>query len=554
MIGSGELTPRSNKKLVAARGYVKKTSASAKKKAKSSVKWKTLSHNGVAFPPLYKSLNLTLTIKGRKMTLTPEQEERAWAWAKKKGTPYVEDKVFESNFLFDFRKVLPPEYSDVKMKDIDFSDIIRYQEEEKERRGRPEMKKKLAAKRKEQREALKEEFGHAVIDGHRTEVANYMVEPPGIFMGRGKHPFRGLWKPRVYRKDVTLNLGKDASIEAEKWGRVVHDRHSMWLASWVDKLTKKVKYVWLHDSSLIRQQRDKVKYDDAKKLASKLERVRRYVRRGMSSKDEKVRKIAAVCYLIDKLCMRVGDEKDEDEADTVGASTLRLEHITLTPRIIKFDFLGKDSVPWSKSIAVSDRDSRVFRRNLEAFMAGKNRGEPVFDGVRSSDANRFLGKAMKGLTAKVFRTFHATNVVTKYLLEYSDCREEAEFVKRDYAKRANLEAAVTCNHKRTPPKNWRKSLVKKQRRLMDIKAKIPKTEKAKVRHSERVLKSELAIKFVKETRDYSLNTSLRNYIDPRVYKSWSDHADLDWRKIYTKTLQRKFSWVDRTNIKWPQSQ
>jgi len=29
--------------------------------------------------------------------------------------------------------------------------------------------------------------------------------------------------------------------------------------------------------------------------------------------------------------MRVGDEKDEDEADTVGASTLRVEHLKFLP-------------------------------------------------------------------------------------------------------------------------------------------------------------------------------------------------------------------------------
>ena len=39
--------------------------------------------------------------------------------------------------------------------------------------------------------------------------------------------------------------------------------------------------------------------------------------------------------------MRVGDEKDPDEADTVGATTLRKEHIKITTNTIEFDFLGK---------------------------------------------------------------------------------------------------------------------------------------------------------------------------------------------------------------------
>ena len=42
--------------------------------------------------------------------------------------------------------------------------------------------------------------------------------------------------------------------------------------------------------------------------------------------------------------MRVGDEKDPDEADTVGAITLRKEHIKIEGDTLHFDFLGKDSV------------------------------------------------------------------------------------------------------------------------------------------------------------------------------------------------------------------
>ena len=55
--------------------------------------------------------------------------------------------------------------------------------------------------------------------------------------------------------------------------------------------------------------------------------------------------------------MRVGDEKDPDEADTVGAITLRKEHIKIVGDTLHFDFLGKDSVQMGKRIqgtAVSD--------------------------------------------------------------------------------------------------------------------------------------------------------------------------------------------------------
>ena len=52
-----------------------------------------------------------------------------------------------------------------------------------------------------------------------------------------------------------------------------------------------------------------------------------------------------------QLALRVGNEKDEDEADTVGCCSLRIEHIKLYDsfdgvgdNVVEFDFLGKDSI------------------------------------------------------------------------------------------------------------------------------------------------------------------------------------------------------------------
>ena len=121
-----------------------------------------------------------------------------------------------------------------------------------------EEKKAIAAKRKELREELKAKYGVAIMDGKEVEVGNYMAEPPGIFIGRGEHPLRGKWKPRVTPKDVTLNMDKEAKKSMKgDWGKIIHDNDSMWLASWMDFLTQKRKYVWLADSSDLKQGRDK---------------------------------------------------------------------------------------------------------------------------------------------------------------------------------------------------------------------------------------------------------------------------------------------------------
>ena len=56
----------------------------------------------------------------------------------------------------------------------------------------------------------------------------------------------------------------------------------------------------------------------------------------------------------------------------------------------------------------------------------------------------------------------------------------------------------------------------------------------------------------KKTKDHNLGTSLRNYIDPRIFKSWTDEVNADWEKLYTSALQKKFLWVKSINDDWKQ--
>jgi len=517
-------------------------------------KWSTFSHNGVAFPPAYEPHHFSILIRGKTLELSPLQEEMMWAIAKKKDTPYINDPTFTKNFIDAFKKVLPQEYDypDLKYEDLDFGDIKKFQDDEKKKVLGKDSKKRLAALRKTKREELRSKFGYAVMDGRTVEVANWMVEPPGIFMGRGAHPLRGHWKPRVNPEDVTLNLGEDAKVPEEHWAGVVHDHNSMWVARWIDKLTENEKYVWLSESSHLRQMREKAKFDKAVSLEKKIDRVREYVENGMNSKDEATRKVATVCYLIDRLAMRVGDEKDTDEADTVGASTLRCEHLKLSPGTMEFDFLGKDSVRWEKTLRVTDEADRLAYANLQAFLGEKRGCDLVFDGIGSVKVNRFLGKAAQGLTAKVFRTYLATKIVRDYLQENCGNTDDSDFSKIYCARMANLQAAITCNHKRTPPKTWETSLAKKEERLNQLTHQEPKTEKALGKLKVRIEKLEKTIKLTKTTKDYNLNTSLKNYIDPRVYKAWTNRVRLDWRILYSKTLQKKFEWVESTRDKMPE--
>ncbi len=189
--------------------------------------WKELRHNGVAFPPLYEPRRLSIRINGSVVQLSPEAEELAYAWGKKRTTPYIQDPVFQANFLSDFLKLLAPNFANTKYAEIDFTPVFEFQAKEELQRQDIDYKKKMAAQRKQLRLSLKEKYGFAEIDGAKTEVANWMVEPPSLFMGRGSHPMRGRWKPRIHAENVVLNLSENVEAPPGKWKEIVHDHESM---------------------------------------------------------------------------------------------------------------------------------------------------------------------------------------------------------------------------------------------------------------------------------------------------------------------------------------
>jgi len=513
---------------------------------------KRLKHNGVLVP-IYESQGLTIRYKGKRIKLTPGQEEMAVAWVKKLGTDYVKDPVFVRNFAGDFSKALGLE-TPTKIGDFDFSNIIRRvgaEKAKKEGMSREE-RKNLADVRKKAREKNKQKYGYAEVNGEVIEIGNYNVEPPSIFMGRGKHPLRGRWKPRVNYDDIILNLSPDSPTPKPSsgghWNERAFDPHALWIAKWRDKLGGELKYLWIADTARFKQEREIGKFNKARELEGLVGRVRQYIEENIASEDIAQRKIATVCYFIDNLKMRVGDEKDKDEADTVGATTLRGSHIKIDGSgLVKFDFLGKDSVRWRRTINLPTQ----VVNNLKLFIE-KPRA-PIFSGVRSGHVNAFLGQVMSGLTAKVFRTYHSSNVVREKLAG-SKVRPEAQDFEKNYvAKLANLEAAITCHHKRKLPKNWKESVGKKVDRLKALEAKLKEVKgrprsRARTRRIEsirrRMRAAALKVNLANATRDYNLGTSLRSYIDPRLYVGWGKEVSYDWKKIYPKTLQRKFAWAE----------
>jgi DNA topoisomerase-1 len=221
----------------------------------------------------------------------------------------------------------------------------------------------------------------------------------------------GKLKKRIRPCDITINIGKEAPIPecpipGERWKEVKHDNTVTWLAFWSDPINpKEFKYVFLAASSSLKGQSDKEKYEKARKLHNHIGSIRAAYTKDFNNKDVTKRQIAVATYLIDKLALRAGNEKDDDEADTVGCCTLKVGNVEcIPPNKLKFDFLGKDSIQYVNTVEVEP----LVYKAIGQFQAGKSKTDDLFDELDTSKLNTHLKELMAGLTAKVFRTYNAS--------------------------------------------------------------------------------------------------------------------------------------------------
>jgi DNA topoisomerase-1 len=441
-----------------------------------------------------------------------------------------------------------PNEKDVEHLEFDFSEISKHLEQEKSAKltMTKEEKKKIAAERKARRETLKEKYGYAIVDGKKIEIANWTAEPSCLFTGRGNHPRRGKWKEGPKEEDIILNLSEGSPKPPGNWKDIVWEPEKMYIAKWQDKLTGKIKYVWFSDSAFLKQRKEREKFDKAKQLGTVIPKIEEHILKNLDAKDDERRRIATVCWLIFALNLRVGDEKDPGEADTVGAITLRPEHIKVERDVLHFDFLGKDSVRWIKSINAPP----ILISNIEHY--AKTCKEYLFEGIDSKKVSKFLSEQLNGLTAKVFRTWRTTTVVKKYLDSCGVQKEDAEYLKVFHAKMANLEGATVANHKRMVPANFNERLAKKENRLKELEAQLKEKSKQGKKIDavlNRIEKTRLDIELTEKTKEYNLGTSLKSYIDPRVYVEWAAKVDFNLEKLYSKTLRKKYSWALKKMLK-----
>lgn len=429
-------------------------------KSDGTTKWTTLEHNGVVFPPEYVPLpkNVKMLYDGVPVTMHKDAEEIAHGFGSMLNSEHnVQNPVFQKNFFADFKEVLDktkhakgPDGQPVKItkfEKCDFKPIFNHVDAERQaKKALPAAEKKRLKAEKDEAEAP---YMYCMWDGRKQKVGNFRVEPPSLFRGRGEHPKTGKWKKRVTPEQITINIGKDAMVpkppEGHQWKEVKHDQEGTWLAMWQENINGAYKYVMLAANSDVKGQSDFKKFEKARELKKHIDRIRKDYTKELKSEVMAERQRATAVYLIDRFALRAGNEKSDDEADTVGCCSLKWEHVFLdAPNKVTFDFLGKDSIRFNETMEV---DLQVFK-NLKIFKRPpKKNGDEIFDRLTTSGLNKHLSQYMPGLTAKVFRTYNASYTMSQLLKEMKAEGSIPEKVKA--YNDANRKVAILCNHKRT---------------------------------------------------------------------------------------------------------
>ena len=290
----------------------------------------------------------------------------------------------------------------------------------------------------------------------------------------------------------------------------------------------------------------------------------------MTSDSYEVKQLATALFLIDKLALRVGNEKKTTEAETVGVTTLKIKNVTILPNdTIKLDFLGKDSIRYVNKFKVPS----IVHNNINDFITYKNKSnnDDLFDVITSDSLNKYIKRFMKKLTSKVFRTYNASYLMqielTKISKKYSDYNKPDKVQKliHEY-EMANLKVAKLCNHQKEVSKTSSTQLEKTDTKIKELKSTLNKLQRDKAKKIEkgnnttsvnkRIASVQDKIKNLKnkksrqtESKSLSTGTSKINYIDPRITISFLKTNNMldNIDKFFNKNHQKQFSWAMEIN-------
>lgn len=365
--------------------------------------WNTLEHQGVSFADKYIPHGKCIYYNNHQWTLNPIAEELLQSVVHRE--QFYNDNVFYRNFHKCIRKFLPNELKQIDLRNVSFKHFPKHEY------------------------SFSKKYTSIRINGVAYTIPGSCIEPPHVFIGRGEHPLRGTFKFPIRERDITLNMSKQHFYKFRMTDyNLVENKNVSWYACWNDPISNELKYLFLPKKF---SSNDEEKFDLARYLKKRLKYILQKNKVNANSEHLKIQQCALALYLIYKLCIRVGNEKNTDiENDTIGCCSLKKDHISLLKNNkASFKFFGKDSILFHKTIALD----LVYHGILLKLYNQTN--DLLFSEINPTILNRYLNKMLPNLTAKVFRTMKASSIF--------ECNLQNDI---QSFRIANKKAASVCNH------------------------------------------------------------------------------------------------------------
>ena len=168
-----------------------------------------------------------------------------------------------------------------------------------------------------------------------------------------------------------------------------------------------------------RVKRDKMKFDRVLEAARKLPAARKAIRRDLGLEGMPLERADAVAVrLLDLGYFRIGSDIYADTNGSFGLTTLEKRHVRRKGTVMVFHFVGKSGV--EHSIEIDDPEVVPALDELRKRRGGTERllaylQEKRWSDLDSSAVNLYLSGMFDSLTAKDFRTWHATVIAAASL-------------------------------------------------------------------------------------------------------------------------------------------
>jgi DNA topoisomerase-1 len=218
---------------------------------------------------------------------------------------------------------------------------------------------------------------------------------------------------------------------------------------------------------------------------------------------------------------------------------------------------------------------------MTRFVEDKEDDDCVFDQITSADVNKYLKSIDVDFSAKVFRTRLASSIMHEGLNEFEYDEDATDEEKIADFNSINRRVAVQLNHKKgltdavkARLQKDREAIDGSKKELRGLKKEVKESEDSKEidklriridKLSKQIKTKELKLRERDQSKEIALDTSKKNYIDPRIVKAWAERVGLHKdeteddeeeededeeeervhgvKKVYTTAHMKQFKWA-----------